>query len=295
MLFTMRKCGQLTVQVTVLAATLLASAYSAAAVAQGAEEEVSAGTTVEDTPETAVAATPTPALRGACESHEATDAELEQFFADLFDVTGQNIVGWKQDVRLGLYGFGNQIFDRSLHTSVRSMREISGLPINLIGQGGPVNAALVYVNFRSLLIDPNLTELIAAMGGADARLFQSDSGLINDEDGYHYHFRLTPEGDAIGLAAVFVDKRRFTRDQVTALIPKALNDLLFVAGDSGAISPSFRNAPSDVLAYLDTCPRVPRIDLGLIDQIYHPSVLARTDDLARDTLNAQPLELLPQD
>ena len=277
MLFAMLKCAQS------LSKTLaLSSALAVAALGVSAQDQID--------PQDVGEAGETPL---SCEAHLADPAARTQFFADLFDVTDQRIVGWQQDMRLGLYGFGTKVFDPSFQTTVRSLREISGLQIDLVGQGGAVNAALVYVNFRSLLIDPNLTELIDAMGGAGSFLFKQSGTLFEDPDGYHYHFRLNPEKTAINLAVVFVDKRRFSREQVTSLLPKMLSDIMFVAGASDAVQPSFRNAPNDVLDYLSDCPRVPRMDLSLIDQVYEPQVLGSAEALVEADLNTQPLELLP--
>lgn len=224
-----------------------------------------------------------------CEAHG--QGSSSDFLSEVFDLTDQRLIGWEDEVRLGLYGLGPLAFDRNFQTHVRSMREVTGLDIALAGNGGAVDVAVVYANFRTLDQDAELAPLVTVLMGQNADLFGPDGALMADPDGYHYHFLLSPDERHIGLAAIFIDKRRYGRDQVASLLPKALNDALLVGGTSDALSPSLRNGPEAVLAYLEDCPRLPRVDLSLLDMAYAPRVAASLDQIDAESLNAQPLEI----
>ncbi len=230
-----------------------------------------------------------PALAQTCEVHG--EGSGSDFLADIFDLTDQRLIGWDQDVRLGLYGLGPLAFNRQFQTHVRSLREVTGLNISLASNGGTVEVAVIYANFRNLDQDPELSSLINMLRAQSPGLFGADGALMADADGYYYHFLLSPDQQSIAQAAVFVDKRRYGRDQIALLLPKALNDTLLVGGGSEALSPSLRNGPDVVLTYFADCQRLPRVDLNLLDMAYAPQVAASLDQIDTGGLNAQPLEI----
>ena len=216
------------------------------------------------------------------------------FLTEVFDLTDRRLIGWDKEVRLGLYGLETLVFNRDFQTHIRSLREVTGLDIGLASNGGAVEIAVIYANFRTLEQDPELNGLITVLRGQNANLFGPEGTLLTDADGYHYYFLLRPKERAIALATVFVDKRRYGRDQAALLLPKALNDALLVGGGSEALQPSLRNDPASVLAYLANCPRLPRADLSLLNMAYGPRVAASLDHIDAEGLNVQPLEIFRQ-
>lgn len=226
-----------------------------------------------------------------CAAHGGNSAAEQAFVADIFALTDGQIYGWKQDISLGLYGYGPFTASAAFEDTVRAFREVTGLDMGWTSLGGQTNVAIIYSSYRTLTFDPGLAELVESLGGEAADLFSPTGALARDEDGYHYHFRLDTGGEEIAVAAVFIDSQRFTETQAQGLIPKALSDSLIIGGGSEALSPSLRQSPAAVLAHFESCGDMPLADLNLYDQIYQPRVVPLATSI-ESGLNDNPLDLM---
>ena len=112
-----------------------------------------------------------------CAAPNGGEAEQLGYIDDIFALTEGRIIGWRQDLALGLYGFDTLEIGPQFEQTVRGFREVTGLNIGWAALGGRTNVALIYASYRTLTLDPGLSGLVDSLGGVDADLFSPQGPL----------------------------------------------------------------------------------------------------------------------